>query len=152
MCTKDTDSFVPQATPHPHHPHPPPHFPVLLGKWLLTSHVFPPDQRTDFAQAVSVLFVLCSLPLMTVGGLSVSTHVGWMQPYLSGTLSLLTEKINFLLLCQSCENYLNLAGLPPGFQKEFVFHHFLSSDRALLQRATNRGGRGRVWMWDRLFT
>lgn len=41
-------------------------------------------------------------------------------------------KINFLLLCQSCENCLNLAGIPAGFQKEFVFHHFLSSDHALL--------------------
>lgn len=139
MCTKDTVSFGPNATPHPH-PHP--HFPVLLGRWLLTSHVFPPHHRTDFVQVVSVLFVLRSLPLMTTRGLSVSTHIGRMQQYLSGTLSLLTEKINFLLLCQSCENDLNLAGIPAGFQKEFVFHHFLSSDRVLLQRAINGGG---VW-------
>lgn len=136
MCTKDTVSFGPHATPHPH-----PHFPVLLGRWLLTSHVCPPHHRTDFVQVVSVLFVLCSLPLMTTRRLSVSTRVGRIQQYLSGTLSLLTKKkINFLLLCQSCENYLNLAGIPAGFQKEFVFHHFLSSDRALSQRAINGGG------------
>lgn len=59
----------------------------------------------------------------------------------SFTLSLLTEKINFLLLCQSFENYLNLAEIQPGFQKEFVFQHFLSSDRSLLQRAIKRCGR-----------
>lgn len=137
MCTNDTDFLCPLCYPPP----PTPHFLVLVGKWLLTSHVFLHNHWTDFVQVVSVLLVPCPLPLMTTRGLSVSMCTGWMWQYLSFTLSLLTGKINFLLLCQSCENYLNRAEIQPGFQKEFVFQHFLSSDHSLLQRAIKQWGR-----------
>jgi hypothetical protein len=105
-----------------------------------------PSQSPDRLRTSSLCLV-CPVPaaLMTSGGLSVSMCTGQVWRCLPFTLALFTEKINFLLLCQSCENSLDLAKMQPGFQKEFVFQHILSSDSSTSQLL------GAVKWWARMW-